>query len=148
MVSLDISAKSSVEDLTCQSKFLVFSFWLILNHLDATGEAFIWTQVETDVGIICACFPTLKGFLGKLISKIPGNWSTASEAYNLDHMDNNGSGRRWIDNPKAAYGREIGGGSSQERIMSIRKTISVSIVQGNKDEGIHEYNHFPRREVV
>jgi hypothetical protein len=145
MVTLDISAKSSIEDLTCQSSSL-FSFWLILKYLDATGEAFIWTQVETDVGIICACLPTLKAVLGKLIAKIPGNWSTASEAYNLDYMD--GSRRRWKDNSKPADRREVDGGSSQERIIGIKKTISVSIAEGNKDEGIHKYNHFPRQEVV
>jgi hypothetical protein len=101
---------------------------------DATGEAFIWTQVESDVGIICCCLPPLKAFVTRFVPQIFGKkgWSSKNNAYSLSGVNNNNlSSRAWRGNRSypSRTDPERNASSSQEQIIqSIRKTVEVSVV--------------------
>jgi len=107
---------------------------------DATGEAFIWTQVESDVGIICCCLPTLKAFVTRFIPEAFGKngYSSRNNAYSLSGINNhNVSSRAWRDNKSFPSQTDPAhnASSSQEEIMqSIKKTVEVSVMNERHED--------------
>jgi hypothetical protein len=135
VVSLDIAAKTVTSDITY-----------------STNRAFIWTQVESCVGIICACLPTLKApvtrYLPRLLGGSSGKWSS-SQGYSLEEgtgksgkgsraggsrihtIGGTGGGSRWKDRSESGVhtgGRgldtwiDAGETSSQEQIVGVRRS--------------------------
>src|ERR1035441_1680826 len=79
-----------------------FLFECSANHyidVISTSNAFLWTQVESSVGIICACLPTLKGPITKLFPNLFGSKNRSTrDAYNLESISKKGSQAAWKDN--------------------------------------------------
>ncbi len=77
---------------------------LIWTDVISTSNAFLWTQVESSVAIICACLPTLKGLLARMMpglfgSKSRSNFSGSSK------LENYRSGSRKAASEKDTYAR-------------------------------------------
>ena len=120
-----------------------------MTYIMSTSNAFLWTQVESCVAIICVCLPTLKGLVVKFVPRL---FSTSGRAtsngyngYNLDEMDNN----HWKDkNPRLRSTVKAGlSDDSQERIIGIKRTVDVSIVnsgEGDTTASNEEFRAGPR----
>ncbi|KAJ3496443.1 hypothetical protein NLG97_g2663 [Lecanicillium saksenae] len=109
----------------------------------ATGTSVIWTQVESTVGVICACAPSLRQPLARFIPKLFG--SANEDSYQLSdrphHLgprsgtfgNSRGSRKRGgdldtqlsthIDPLETSYKS----GSSAEEIVGIKRTMSVDV---------------------
>jgi hypothetical protein len=123
VIFLDIAAKTVTDDIT-------FS----------TNRAFLWTHIETCVGIICACLPTLKAPISRVLPKLfPSSWPSG-DRYNLEDVTKGSAsaakgGAGWKDGGSVFMGskaRDSDGDTqgSQERIMGIKKTVDVRVVRG------------------
>jgi hypothetical protein len=107
----------------------------------STSNAFLWTQLETCVGIICACLPTLKGPLGKLVPTLfnTSRGRSTRDAYEIDTFDKKASHSAWKDNTKnsrSATKMSMDDSSSQERIIGITKTVDVQVTSLNHNSKI------------
>jgi hypothetical protein len=107
----------------------------------ATGTSVIWTQVESTVGVICACAPSLRIPLARFIPFLFGSTKPV-DSYPLSDGVSNGAGPRsgnWTDqsgrskkdsehdiqcDDLATHYKSEG---SEERIMGIKKTVSVDL---------------------
>lgn len=115
----------------------------------STSNAFLWTQVESCVAIICICLPTLKGPLGRIFPRIFGSTTaahTSKNTYSLDRVEKNKSANQ----KKSFWGQDDtlftnkGNSptkpdwdetSSQERIIGVTTTVDVEITRANsRDE--------------
>ncbi|OBT49162.1 hypothetical protein VE00_00006 [Pseudogymnoascus sp. WSF 3629] len=123
VIFLDIAAKTVIDDIT-------FS----------TNRAFLWTHIESCVGIICACLPTLKAPISRVLPKLfPSSWPSG-DRYNLEDVTKGSAsaakgGAGWKDGGSVVMGskaRDSDGDTqgSQERIMGIKKTVDVRVVRG------------------
>jgi hypothetical protein len=124
VVSLDIAAKTVTQDIT-------FS----------TNRAFIWTQTESCVGIICACLPTLKAPISRLLPKLfSGSKFGTADRYNLEEVQKGSAGSKgaWKDNSmyesRAVKDSDVETMGSQERIVGIKKTVDVRVVSAEDVE--------------
>ncbi len=109
----------------------------------ATGTSVIWTQVESTVGVICACAPSLRQPLANLIPKLFG--SASDDSYQLSdtphHLgprsgtfgNSKGSKKRGGDldtqlttlvDPLETNYRSEG---STEEFVGIKRTMSVDV---------------------
>jgi hypothetical protein len=109
----------------------------------STSNAFLWTQVESCVAIICICLPTLRGPLGRLMPTIFGSLSSRNtkNSYNLEGMDRNKSASHNWKGDERIFGQrgqrsqrsntdtktDWDETSSQERIIGVTKTVDVEI---------------------
>ncbi|KAH8669517.1 hypothetical protein BGZ60DRAFT_538235 [Tricladium varicosporioides] len=108
-----------------------------MTYIISTSNAFLWTQLEACVAIICASLPTLKGPIMKIMPRIFGtvNRSTRDD-YNLDSMNkkSGNSSANWKDRNsfhRSKPTRRDDDSSSQEQIIGITKTVEiVSIREG------------------
>src|ERR1700753_1550493 len=121
---------------------------------DATGKAFIWTQVESDVGIICCCLPMLKAWTTKYVPSIFGKGSgNSSNAYRMGYVnDRSNLSNKW-KNPNNIQSRAIydaDATSSQEEIMGIKRTVNVSVTARGVDnnKGVAQFTQYPITEIV
>lgn len=109
----------------------------------ATGTSVIWTQVESTVGVICACAPSLRQPLANFIPKLFG--SNNDDSYQLSDTPHHlGPRSATFGNSKGS--RKRGGdldtqlsthidplettyrsGSSAEEIVGIKRTMSVDV---------------------
>ncbi|OBT72710.1 hypothetical protein VF21_08807 [Pseudogymnoascus sp. 05NY08] len=121
VIFLDIAAKTVTDDIT-------FS----------TNRAFLWTHIESCVGIICACLPTLKAPISRVLPKLfPSSWASG-DRYNLEDVTKGsaaaGEKGGWKDGSvfKGSRARDSDGDTqgSQEQIMGIKKTVDVRVVRG------------------
>lgn len=107
----------------------------------ATGTSVLWTQVESTIGVICACAPSVRIPLARFFPYLFG--STRSEpAYPLSdgpvsrvvgQKNTTWKERDEFEEIDANYKSE----GSQERIMGIKKTISIdmtSLEETDKDK--------------
>lgn len=122
MIALDPASKTTQMDMT---------------YVISTSNAFLWTQLETCVGIICACLPTLKGPLGKLLPTLfaSSRGRSTRDAYEIDTFDQKRSAA-WKDTSKSsrnATRSSIDDSSSQERIIGITKTVDVQVTTLDSD---------------
>ncbi|UKZ53210.1 hypothetical protein TrVGV298_007002 [Trichoderma virens] len=118
---------------------LNFNATFILDFTWATGTSVIWTQVESTVGVICACAPSLRMPLARFIpflfgsSKhdcsyelsdgVPGGGAQSSNWNNESHRLKKPSGfDDGMDDLELNYKSE----GSEERIMGIKKTVSIN----------------------
>lgn len=127
VIFLDIAAKTVTDDIT-------FS----------TNRAFLWTQVESCVAIICACLPTLKAPISRVLPKLfPSSWPSG-DRYNLEDVTKGSSSAAakagWKDGSVfAGSGNKDSDGDtqgSQEQIMGIKKTVDVRVVRGDGGVGM------------
>lgn len=107
----------------------------------ATGTSVIWTQVESTVGVICACAPSLRQPLANFIPKLFA--SASDDSYQLSedvphHLgprsgtfgNSRGSSKKrgdeldtQVDPLETNYRSE----GSEEQIMGIKRTMSVDV---------------------
>ena len=124
----------------------------------ATGTSVIWTQIESTVGVICACAPSLRQPLARFIPKLLGTQKSYG-SYPLSGDVSGGAGPRstgWPDrnaNSKGSKRRgeltaidDMGnttyvGDGSEERIIGIKKTVTVDMtnISANGKEDMCEY---------
>jgi len=104
----------------------------------STSNALLWTQIESCVGVICACLPTLKGPIGKLLPNLfTIRGRSTRDAYEIDTVGNNGSSVTWKDDTQST--RPINSKDHdevwlQESSVGITKTVDIQVI--SKDEGI------------
>ncbi|UKZ82816.1 hypothetical protein TrVFT333_010614 [Trichoderma virens FT-333] len=119
---------------------LNFNATFILDFTWATGTSVIWTQVESTVGVICACAPSLRMPLARFIPFLFGS-SNQGRSYELSDGVHGGGARssNWnsqsnrskkrsefddgMDDLETNYKSE----GSEERIMGIKKTVSIDM---------------------
>lgn len=108
----------------------------------ATGTSVIWTQVESTVGVICACAPSLRSPLARFIPKLFGS-EGSEESYQLSDDAYNPAGPRsgnWPGSPKrskqgsrtldytvSTMNSTFKGETSEERIIGITKRVSIDL---------------------
>ncbi|KFY53304.1 hypothetical protein V496_07731 [Pseudogymnoascus sp. VKM F-4515 (FW-2607)] len=117
--------------------FLNFNATFAKDFTWATGTSVIWTQVESTVGVICACAPTLRSPLARFMPFIFGS-TKPSQSYPLGNNLSQGvsySGRIAqrsenqresevdMENGEMQYKNE----GSEERIVGIKKTVSIEL---------------------
>ncbi|KAH8129490.1 hypothetical protein ACSS6W_009973 [Trichoderma asperelloides] len=137
---------------------LNFNATFILDFTWATGTSVIWTQVESTVGVICACAPSLRMPLSRFIPVIFGS-SKQNESYELSDGIHYGMGPRsgnW--NSQASRSKrhdefEVGiddlenykSEGSEERIIGIRKTVSIDMIfqEGASEATMGANNLYP-----
>jgi len=113
----------------------------------ATGTSVIWTQVESTVGVICACAPSLRVPLARLFPFLFGSTQRESSYPLSDNPNSRHMGRpspswkdqsahsesqskkRELDDLETGFETE----GSQERIVGIQKTVSVHMTYQNTD---------------
>lgn len=119
---------------------LNFNDTFILDFTWATGSSVIWTQVESTVGVICACAPSLRMPLSRFIPFLFGS-SKQNESYELSDGVHHGMGPRsgnWNSQASRSKKRdefEVGiedldnykSEGSEERIIGIKKTVSIDM---------------------
>ena len=112
----------------------------------ATGTSVIWTQVESTVGVICACAPTLRSPLARFMPYIFGS-TKHNQSYPLGDGVSNGPSysARISQRPKKQGGSEVEiddigtnykNEGSEERIMGIQKTVSVELTYLERPEEV------------
>ncbi|KFY86844.1 hypothetical protein V500_07355 [Pseudogymnoascus sp. VKM F-4518 (FW-2643)] len=124
VIFLDIAAKTVTDDIT-------FS----------TNRAFLWTHIESCVGIICACLPTLKAPISRALPKLfPSSWPS-SDRYNLEDVPKGSASAAakggWKDGAFGGSRNKDSDGDtqgSQEQIMGIKKTVDVRVVRGEGEQ--------------
>ncbi|OBT58914.1 hypothetical protein VE04_00582 [Pseudogymnoascus sp. 24MN13] len=126
----------------------------------ATGTSVIWTQVESTVGVICACAPTLRSPLARLMPFVFGS-TKHDQSYPLGDGVSQGVSynARIAQRSKTHGGSEVGmedvgthykGEGSEERIIGIQKTVSIELTylerpgevntEGNKTYKEHRFD--------
>lgn len=113
----------------------------------ATGTSVIWTQVESTVGVICACAPTLRSPLARFLPFIFGS-TKRDESYPLgdgvshpvsysariaQRSKKQGESEVEMDDVGTHYKSE----GSEERIMGIQKTVSIELTYLERPEEIN-----------
>ena len=140
-LSLSSNVSSSVTITSIERLIsLNFNATFILDFTWATGTSVIWTQVESTVGVICACTPSLRMPLARFIPFLFGT-SKHNPSYELSdgvhgacprsnnwNSQSTRSKRRddfevAIDDLETSYKSE----GSQEQIMGIKKTVSIDM---------------------
>lgn len=132
MIALNPASKVTQADMTCKST-------LNLSPFDAnsypdvisTSNAFLWTQVESCVAIICVCLPTLKGVLGKFMPNLfTTKGRSIQDHYNLDEYSG-GNSKSWRDKKsrKGEVTEIMEDTGSEERIMGITRTVDVRVTK-------------------
>ncbi|KFY32704.1 hypothetical protein V495_08825 [Pseudogymnoascus sp. VKM F-4514 (FW-929)] len=112
----------------------------------ATGTSVIWTQVESTVGVICACAPTLRSPLARFIPFVFGT-TKHNESYPLGDGISQGAsynarieqrsrkqGGSDIDTDLGTHYKNEG---SEERIIGIQKRVSVELTYLERPEEVH-----------
>ncbi|CAG8977624.1 hypothetical protein HYALB_00011728 [Hymenoscyphus albidus] len=109
-----------------------------MTYVISTSSAFLWTQVESCVAIICVCLPTLKGLI-KIV--MPTLFTTgirsAHDGYELDqfHWE---SSETWKDKRKKSHGGKVANifdeRDSEEIIMGIARTVDVEVTKDYSTE--------------
>ena len=120
VIFLDIAAKTVTDDIT-------FS----------TNRAFLWTHIESCVGIICACLPTLKAPLSRVLPKLfPSSWPSG-DRYNLEDVPKGSASAAKAGWKDGSRNKDSDGDTqgSQEQIMGIKKTVDVRVVRGEGGVG-------------
>ncbi|PTB64965.1 putative PTH11-typeG-protein-coupled receptor [Trichoderma citrinoviride] len=119
---------------------LNFNATFILDFTWATGTSVIWTQVESTVGVICACTPSLRMPLARFIpflfgtSKHDPSYELSDGVHGACPRSNNWNSQSTrskrrddfevaIDDLETSYKSE----GSQEQIMGIKKTVSIDM---------------------
>jgi hypothetical protein len=107
----------------------------------ATGTSVVWTQVESTVGVICACAPSLRSPLARFLPFLFGS-SNHDNSYPLSDGVSHGVGPRsgnWNDQPTRSKKTEESdiemddletnykSEGSEERIVGIQKTVSIEL---------------------
>ncbi|PON20313.1 integral membrane protein [Trichoderma gamsii] len=119
---------------------LNFNATFILDFTWATGTSVIWTQVESTVGVICACAPSLRVPLSRFLPLLFGS-SNKDQSYELSDGVHYGMGPRsgnWNSQSGRSRRRdEFEAGiddlenykseGSEERIIGIKKTVSIDM---------------------
>lgn len=106
----------------------------------ATGSSVIWTQVESTVGVICACAPSLRQPLASFIPKLFASESENSYQLGDDvpyHLgprsgtfgNSKGSKKRGdeLDTQVDPLETNYKGEGSEEHIIGIKRTMSVDV---------------------
>ncbi|ETR97642.1 hypothetical protein M419DRAFT_12444 [Trichoderma reesei RUT C-30] len=119
---------------------LNFNATFILDFTWATGTSVIWTQVESTVGVICACAPSLRTPLARFIPFLFGS-TKHDRSYELSNgvHDRGAQYNKWnsqstqskrrddfevaINDLETNYRSE----GSEEQIMGIKKTVSIDM---------------------
>lgn len=119
---------------------LNFNATFILDFTWATGTSVIWTQVESTVGVICACAPSLRLPLARFIPFLFGS-TKHDQSYELNdgvhgreapsnkwNSQSTRSKRRGdfevtTNDLKTSYRSD----GSEEQIMGIKKTVSIDM---------------------
>lgn len=118
----------------------------------ATGTSVIWTQVESTVGVICACAPSLRAPLARFVPILFGA-SGKEDSYELSDAVPHHLGPRsgnWTDQSKSSKGSRkrgeldtvdiletrttLRGDGSQEQIVGIKKTVSFDMTYTERSE--------------
>ncbi|KFY29736.1 hypothetical protein V494_08502 [Pseudogymnoascus sp. VKM F-4513 (FW-928)] len=125
----------------------------------ATGTSVIWTQVESTVGVICACAPTLRSPLARFMPFIFGT-TKHNESYPLGDGVSQGasynariaqrSKKQGGSNIDTDLGTHYKNEGSEERIIGIQKRVSVELTylerpgevhtEGNKTYPAHRFD--------
>ncbi|KFZ04994.1 hypothetical protein V501_08773 [Pseudogymnoascus sp. VKM F-4519 (FW-2642)] len=140
--------------------FLNFNATFAKDFTWATGTSVIWTQVESTVGVICACAPTLRSPLARLMPFVFGS-TKHDQSYPLGDGVSQGVSynARIAQRSKTHGGSEVGmedvgthykGEGSEERIIGIQKTVSIELTylerpgevntEGNKTYKEHRFD--------
>ncbi|PTB77132.1 hypothetical protein M440DRAFT_1401464 [Trichoderma longibrachiatum ATCC 18648] len=119
---------------------LNFNATFILDFTWATGTSVIWTQVESTVGVICACAPSLRLPLARFIPFLFGS-TKHDQSYELNDgvHGREAPSNKW--NSQSTRSKRRGdfevttndletsyrSDGSEEQIMGIKKTVSIDM---------------------
>ncbi|KAG9228988.1 hypothetical protein BJ875DRAFT_214150 [Amylocarpus encephaloides] len=127
MISLNPASKITKSDLT---------------YVISTSNAFLWTQLESCVAIICVCLPTLKGLVSKLAPNIFSTLGRSTkDRYNLEDLSDSRSTTTWVNRKRGQKVKEAisqtdkgleDAQGSQERIIGITRTFDVEVSSDGK----------------
>ena len=81
LVSLKKIADSS--DPTCKSPFLWSDIQPLTEWVDDNVGAASWSAIECNVGIICACLPTLRPLVSRILPCTNWSYNRSVDSYNM-----------------------------------------------------------------
>jgi hypothetical protein len=94
----------------------------------STSNAFLWTQLESCVAIICVCLPTVKGLITNILPNlISTKGRSTGNRYDLE-IENSWKGRG------GGKERDEDSSASQERTIRIKRTVDVEVTSGVPEE--------------
>lgn len=94
------------------------------------SEVVNWSNIEVNVGIICACLPTIRVILVRFFPNIMGTTKATSQAYNAKYGYGNGS-RGMGNTAGSRFGQTSGRGVNE---ITYTKTFEVQHADNDEVE--------------
>jgi len=116
------------------------------------GPAAYWSSVELNVGIICACMPTMKAFLTRFFPKLMGNSSGRNgQPSSLRHTGTTTAGGRLGTFRAGSQGFEMQKGWSDTAALDPNKIQVITLIEqehvGVEEEDTESISSSPNRDT-
>jgi hypothetical protein len=124
---------SSVTVVSCLRLQSLVTFAASSNPTWDQVEVVNWSNIEVNVGIICACLPTLRVILVRMFPKIMGTTKGSSQAYHAKYGYGNGS--RGLGGTAGSRAGQMSGRGINE--ITYTKTFEVQHADNDEVELMH-----------
>lgn len=100
-----------------------------------------WSNIEINVGIICACLPTIRVILARAFPSIMGTTKGSSQAYNAKYGYGNGS--RGLGNTGGSRMGQMSGRGANE--ITYTRTIEIRHADNNDEMELMHMDEFGKQ---